>query len=369
MQEPYLHTENLAVGYRGRALISGIEISVARGQILTLIGPNGAGKSTILKSLARQLAPIGGAVYLEKQPAAALSEQALARKLSIVMTERITPERMSCEEVVSSGRYPYTGRLGILSAQDRAVVQNALRMVHAEALAGLDFMRVSDGQRQRILLARAFCQEPEVMVLDEPTSFLDIRHKLELITILKQMVAEKRMAVVLSLHELDLAQKISDLVVCVRDGRVDKIGPPEEVFTPGYIGALYGMTTGSYDAHFGGVELAAPKGPPRVFVIGGGGAGIPVYRKLQRRGIPFMAGILHAEDLDYPVAKALAAGVVAETSYEPVSEATLHRALAAMAQCGQVICCLRQFGSLNKANDLLRQTAADAGKLLRDGEF
>lgn len=176
MKEIYLHTRDLSVGYNGRPLIREIRLELARGQIMTLIGPNGAGKSTVLKSIIRQLEPVGGAVYLDGRDMAGLSEGDVARRMSVLMTSHIHPELMTCEDVAATGRYPYTGRLGILSREDREKVAQCLALVHASDLAERDFSRISDGQRQRVLLARALCQEPEVLVLDEPTSFLDIRH-------------------------------------------------------------------------------------------------------------------------------------------------------------------------------------------------
>ena len=122
----------------------------------------------------------------------AMSDKELSRKLSVVMTDRIRPELMTCEDVVAAGRYPYTGRLGILSDNDRKIVQESMELVHAQELKDCDFTQISDGQRQRILLAKAICQEPEIIILDEPTSFLDIRHKLELLTILKSLCVRSR---------------------------------------------------------------------------------------------------------------------------------------------------------------------------------
>ena len=188
MQDPYLYTDKMSVGYGGKALIENISLHICRGEILTLIGPNGSGKSTILKSIIRQLKLIRGAVYLDRTDLTRMTDGDVAKRMSVLMTERIHPELMTCEDVVSTGRYPYTGQLGILTKQDREKVREAMELVHAEDLASCDFSQISDGQRQRILLARALCQEPEVIVLDEPTSFLDIRHKLELLSILKDMV-------------------------------------------------------------------------------------------------------------------------------------------------------------------------------------
>ena len=255
MADILIDTRDLAVGYGGRPLIPHIALQIRRGRIMTLIGPNGAGKSTILKSIIRQLKPVCGAVYLEGRDMARVTDAEAARRMSVVMTERIRPELMRCEDVAATGRYPYTGRLGILTEEDRRKVREAMELVHAQDLADRDFTEISDGQRQRVLLARALCQEPEVIVLDEPPSFLDIRHKLELLAILKDLVRRKNLAVVMSLHELDLAARVSDTVVCVAGDRIDRVGPPSEIFTPDYIAALYRMEPGKYDPCFDSLEF------------------------------------------------------------------------------------------------------------------
>lgn len=344
----YLYTDHLTVGYDGKPLIRDIEIKLKRGQILTLIGPNGAGKSTILKSITRQLKLVAGTVYLDKNLLHTMTSKEISQKLAVVLTDRIRPEMMTCEEMVATGRYPYTGTLGILSPEDWKKVHEAMDLVHALDLKDRDFLAISDGQRQRILLARAICQEPEIIVLDEPTSFLDIRHKLELLTILKNMVKKKNLAVMMSLHEIDLAQKVSDLVVCVHGSTIEKYGPPEEIFTTDYIRELYGMTNGTYNADYGCLELNPPGGTPETFVIGGMGTGIPTYRKLQRDGIPFIAGILAQNDMDYPIASVLAAEVIEEQPYEPIQDTTLATAKAALSKCKTLICCLQTYGTQNQ---------------------
>ena len=251
MNEIILHTRNLTVGYGGKAVLRDLTFSVRPGEIVTIIGPNGAGKSTLLKSLARQLDPVAGAVFLGGEELSAMDGETLAKTLSILTTERLRAELMTCAEVAATGRYPYTGRLGILSEQDREVVREALALVHASELADLPFDRLSDGQRQRVMLARALCQEPEVLLLDEPTSFLDLRYKIEFLTTLKTLAREKRLAVIMSLHELDCAERVSDTVLCVRGGTVDRVGRPEEIFHSEYIEKLYGMEPGSYNAFYG----------------------------------------------------------------------------------------------------------------------
>lgn len=368
MKEAILHTARLCVGYNKKPLIHDIDISVCPGQILTLIGPNGAGKSTILKSITRQLEPISGTVYLGKKSIQNFNERDFAQTVSVMMTGWAEPELMCCEEVVESGRFPYTGRLGILSVHDHERVREAMELVHVAELAAHDFNRISDGQRQRVMLARAICQEPDILVLDEPTSFLDIRHKLELLSILKNLVREKKLAVIMSLHELDLAQKISDHVLCIRDDHVDRYGTPDEVFTDDYIRTLYQVNCGSYNNLYGSLELDAPQGEPQVFVIGGGGTGIPVYRRLQRRGIPFAAGILHENDVDYPVAKALACSIITERAFEPIADTAVQQAEEVLCRCTKVICCLDHFGTMNQGNRKLLELAQLRGVLIAKDE-
>jgi len=358
-----LETKNLAVGYGGRTIIGDVNVQLRPGEIVTLIGPNGAGKSTILKTIIRQLDPIKGTVYLDGRSMAEMGPQETARRLSVLMTDRVRPELMTCWDVVAAGRYPYTGRLGLLSPADREKVWETLELVHGEKLAGQDFTRISDGQRQRVLLARALCQEPEVLVLDEPTSFLDIRYKLELLSILKDMARTRKLAVLLSLHELELAQRISDYVLCVHNGTVERRGTPEEIFTGQYIMELYEADRGSYNPGFGCLELEPAAGEPQVFVIGGGGSGIPVYRRLQRQGIPFAAGVLHKNDADFSIAKALAVEVVAEQAFHPIGEEAFSLARARLDACTGVLCPLTEFGPVNEKNRILMELAIQQKKL------
>ena len=350
MKEDCLRTENMTVGYGKKPLIREISLQIKPGKILTLIGPNGSGKSTILKSVIKQLKLMGGKVWLGEEDLQRMPSEERARRMAVLMTDRIRPELMTGREVAAYGRYPHTGRMGILSLEDWKKVDEALKLTGAEPFSRQPFSALSDGQRQRVLLARAVCQEPRVMVLDEPTSYLDIRYKLEFLSILKRLAREKEMGVFMSLHELDLAQKISDYVVCVGAGGIECMGRPEEIFTSGYIKALYGIQEGSYDPETGSAEMERIKGEPKVFVIGGNGEGIPLYRRLWREGIPFAAGILHENDREYPVAKALAAQVIDEKAFWPIQEETFSQAAALVKRCGKVICCLSQFGPMNEKN-------------------
>ncbi len=354
----YISAEQMTVGYDGKPLIENINIQVKRGEILTLIGPNGSGKSTILKSMIKELKLIAGTVVLDGRDMANLKERDIAKKLAIVMTERIKAELLTCWDIAATGRYPYTGHLGLLTKEDRAIVDAALETVHAKDFADRPFSAISDGQRQRVLLARAIAQQPEIIVLDEPTSFLDVKHKLELLDILKSMVREQNVAVIVSLHELDLAQKISDRVVCVAHNRIDRCDTPENIFTDAYIARLYGIEKGGYNALFGSAELPAVTGEPRVFVIGGGGSGIPVYRFLQRAGIPFAAGVLQQNDVDYPVSQALAVETVTVPAFAAIDDDAAARAKKLIDGCKAVVC-TAQIGETNRQNGQLSEYAGE----------
>ena len=343
----YLKTQAMTVGYDG-PLIRDITLEIRRGEIVALIGPNGSGKSTILKSISRQLRLLGGEVFVAGEELRRLSGRALATRMAVMLTERGRPELMTCRDVVAMGRYPYTGKLGLLTTADERQVDAAMEEMRVSELRDRDFNAISDGQRERVLLARARCQQPEIIVLDEPTSFLDIRHKLELLARLRGLARERGITVILSLHEIDLAQKLADRIVCVRGERIALSGAPEDVLREDAVRALYDMDEGSFDPLFGSVELPRVEGEPRAFVICGCGAGIPVFRRLQREGVPFAAGILFTNDIDCRLARRLAVEVVEAEPFEPVGEEALARAMALMERCERVIDCGVPLGRTNR---------------------
>lgn len=235
-----IKTENLTIGY-GSDLIKEICIEAVPGKVVTLIGPNGSGKTTLLRTLTGELESRGGVIYLNGKDKSLLNSYDTAKAMSMVMTEKIRTELMTVREVVEVGRYPYTGKLGILSEEDNDKVRDAMEQTDTSLLAEKYFNELSDGQKQRVLLAKAICQEPDVLILDEPTSYLDIKYKIDLLGKIRRFASEKNIAVLMSLHELDIARKVSDVVVAVGDGKVLKIGTPAEVCTESFIRKLYNI--------------------------------------------------------------------------------------------------------------------------------
>lgn len=364
-----IQVEQLVVGYQKKSVVKNINFSLKKGQILTLIGPNGAGKSTILKSIAKQLDPLSGEIFLKNQNQKEYSGQELSQNLAVVFTDKMSTEMMTCRDVVETGRYPYTGHFGILKKEDRSAVEEAIRLVHIEEIAENDFSKISDGQRQRVLLARAICQEPEILILDEPTSFLDIRYKVEFLSILQKLTREKEITVIMSLHELELAERVSDYVLCVKSNHVDKVGTPDEIFSDNYISQLYDLVVGSHDTITGNVELDRPTGNAGTFLITSGKCKKQIFYKLQRENIAFYAGIFMDTDIAYHACKYLAkeAVVIAAEdidweqgiSKNKIVHNRLSYAKKIIDQCDKVIIVGELTGPFKQINDELYKYAKE----------
>lgn len=238
-----LATRDLAVGYRYRKarcpVIERVNLSVARGELVCLLGPNGIGKSTLMRTLARMQPTLGGTIEIDGVAIEALSASALAQRLGIVLTERVAVESLRARQVVELGRYPHSGWLGGLNARDREVVAWALDAVGAAHLADRDFARISDGERQRIMVARALAQEPVLLMLDEPTAFLDVPARVELMGLLRRLTRENDLAVVVATHDLELALRTADIVWLLTPGGNVITGAPEDVMLSGAIAQAF----------------------------------------------------------------------------------------------------------------------------------
>lgn len=246
-------TQNLCIGYGKKKVLENINIEIERGCITTVIGPNGSGKSTLLKTISGIIPALGGEVIYEDRSLSKWGDADLARKISVMMTSVNDTEYMDCREVVALGRYPYTGRLGILTDEDERIIDEAMESVGVGELADTDFSKLSDGQRQRVLLARAICQKPHILIMDEPTTYLDISYKLELLASLKKLVGQG-LTVLMSVHDLEIARRISDRVVCVDKDRC-VMARPEEVFVDEYLLELYKVDKKHFDDIYKGDRL------------------------------------------------------------------------------------------------------------------
>ena len=233
-----IRSDALTVGYGSTPIVSGINLTIRAGSVVTLIGRNGSGKSTMLRCFSGQRTPLSGQVFLGGTELFSLSVKERSRRIAILMTERFRSGFLTAREVVEFGRYPYTDLIGRLSEKDHEAVESAMEELRITGLADRLFSELSDGQRQLVMLARAICQEPELLIMDEPTTFLDINYKLELLKIVRGL-SERGIAVLMSLHELELAREISDEAVCIKGGQVVRVGDVKETLTRDFIAELF----------------------------------------------------------------------------------------------------------------------------------
>ncbi len=357
-----METKNLAVGYGRKTVVSGINQEMLKGQFICLLGPNGSGKTTILRTLSRLLSPLKGAVYLNGRMLNDLNSVELAKTLAVVLTEKLSPGLITAFEFAAMGRYPHTGFLGKLSEEDIQKTREALLLVNAGDISDRYFNELSDGEKQKAILARALAQEPEVIILDEPTLHLDLKHRIELIAILRNFSREKGITVIVSLHDVDLASRISEIVILVKNGGIIACGAPEEILNEDTVAGLYDLDFARFDPHLGTVELINNGNAETAFVIAGAGAGTIVYRLLSRNGYDIVTGIIHENDIDHYIARAMGATVIGEGPFEDVRDNTYHEAIGFIAEIDFVIDTGFPVRSLNRRNIELLHHAVEQGK-------
>lgn len=354
----------LTVGYDKKSVISGINIDALKGQVICLLGPNGAGKTTILRTLSGLLAPVEGTVFVDGVDIGKIKKKEIAKKMSLVLTEQNAPILTTVYRLISIGRTPYTDFMGRLSEEDKEVIEEALEVTGTVHLRDRYISELSDGEKQKVMIARALVQEPELIILDEPTSHLDIKHKIEVIHLLQKLSNEKKITCILSLHDIDLALKGCQTVMLVHNGMVVAQGSPEEVVKSGVIGELYDIRGAQYNELLGAVELKG-RDCNDIFVIGGNGAGICVYRALSRLGLGITAGVLHQNDTEFEIAKAICSQVASENPFEVIGEKSLAQAKQLMLEAKLIIDSGFYIGSGNRRNlELLHSAVQEKKKIL-----
>ena len=239
--------ENLKAGYHKNIIVNDIKLDIRKGEIISLIGPNGGGKSTLLKSISGQLKPLGGTVFIGDDDIKRMPLKELSKRMAIVTTERIKPQHMTCRDVVMAGRLPYSDSFGLFGKEDNIAAGRAMELMKIEGLSDKPYDALSDGQKQRALIARAICQEPEYLIMDEPTSYLDIRYKIELMEVIKKL-SDEGTTIIMSLHEPQLALKISDRILLVDlEGKVN-CKKPVEALDSDLIKQLYELSDEMYES-------------------------------------------------------------------------------------------------------------------------
>lgn len=237
--EPILTLKKVGFKYETLWALKGIDLHVGAGEILGILGPNGSGKSTLLKIVDAILVPQEGKVLINNRDIGSLGRSSLAREVAMVAQENYFRFSFSTLEVVLMGRFPHLKRLQFEGERDMEVALNALSATHALELAERSIHELSAGERQRVLIARALAQEPKIMLLDEPTSFLDLKFKREIFQLIASLSLEKGLSVVVVSHDIDLAAQYCHRVMLLRDGSIYEMGEPDQVITAANVEAVY----------------------------------------------------------------------------------------------------------------------------------
>ncbi len=232
MTTPVLQAHALKVAYEGRTVIDGLDLSITQGQITTFVGANGSGKSTLLKTLGRILKPTAGNVTLEGRPIRELTTKDVARRLAILPQSPTAPAGITVRDLVMRGRNPHQTWARPWSAEDARIVADALAETGLTEVADRDVSALSGGQRQRVWIALVVAQQAATLLLDEPTTYLDLTHQLSVLRLVRRINTDTGATVVMVLHDLSLAARYSDRLVVLADGAVVADGPPETVLTP-----------------------------------------------------------------------------------------------------------------------------------------
>ena len=290
--QDHLVAQGLTIGYENTPLAKDLNLKLRAGEFVCLLGPNGAGKSTLIRTLSGMQPPLAGHLSLGEQSFSTIKPRQRARMISVVLTEGLPSGMMDAYSLVSLGRHPYSGWLGALNASDKASIEAAFEAVGATSLRGRQISELSDGERQKISIARALAQEAQVMLLDEPTAFLDLPRRVELMTILRDLARRRNMALLLSTHDLDLALRFADrLWILSSDGELAQ-GYPEELALNGQFAQAFASENLDWDPELGSFRTH-PAPCLNVFLEGRGLSEVWTRRALERLGF----GIVQTEDV------------------------------------------------------------------------
>ncbi len=369
--EPVLELRNVAFAYRRQLLLYDVSLAIKAGEMVGLLGPNGAGKTTLLRLLSGVLHPRQGQILLQGRALEQWGRRGIARRIAVVPQEFHVPFAFTVEQMVNLGRTPFISSFfGSPGKNDQTMVQDAMHAAGISALADRVFNELSGGERQRVMIAMALAQQPLVLLLDEPTSHLDIKYQIETLELVKRLNRERGVSVVAAMHDLNLAARYFSRLLLFQRGIVADAGPAE-VLEPGLLSRVYGTSVQvgilrgaehlsvlpPADNDSSGERKNHPQA--RVHVMAGGGSGELMMRALADAHIPFSAGALNIGDSDYTLALRLASEVITEQPYAPIAPSTLDQVRASLASVASLVLCPAPIGPGNVA---LLQEAVEAAQ-------
>jgi iron complex transport system ATP-binding protein len=267
MPDKILHTANLSVGYKDRTVLSSLNLNLNKGQLTCLLGPNGSGKSTLIRTLAGIQKPLLGMVTLQEKSLREVSPKTLAKQLSLVLTDRVTPGNLTVYELVSLGRFPYTTWMGSLTGEDKDVIQWALEITGTMQFANRHIGELSDGEKQKVMIARALAQQTDLIILDEPTAHLDSPNRIEIFHLLRELVSSGHRAILISTHDIDTAIANADKLWLVANQSISQ-GAPEDLVLDGRLEKAFTKEGLSFNYSLGRFEKAINNNGLKVLIKG-----------------------------------------------------------------------------------------------------
>lgn len=267
MPDKILHTANLSVGYKDRTVLSSLNLNLNKGQLTCLLGPNGSGKSTLIRTLAGIQKPLLGMVTLQGKSLREVSPKTLAKQLSLVLTDRVTPGNLTVYGLVSLGRFPYTTWMGSLTGEDKDVIQWALEITGTMQFANRHIGELSDGEKQKVMIARALAQQTDLIILDEPTAHLDSPNRIEIFHLLRELVSSGHRAILISTHDIDTAIANADKLWLVANQSISQ-GAPEDLVLDGRLEKAFTKEGLSFNYSLGRFEKAINNNGLKVLIKG-----------------------------------------------------------------------------------------------------
>lgn len=364
-----LRIQQAAVTFASTPALDDVTLELAGGEWLALIGPNGAGKTTLLRAIAAAIPLASGTVMLGDDDVAQLKPRARARQMAVVPQEHASVSGWTVEQIVAQGRTPHLGTWKSEGQADREAIAHALRDTDTAGMADRDVATLSGGERQRVYLARALAQTPGILLLDEPTAFLDLQYQWEMLELVQRVRVERGITVVSVLHDLNLAAAFAGRIALLKGGRILAMGTPDVVLTEETIRRGYNrrVSISRHPATGRPIVISWPTerrpiSHSRIHVVCGGGTGAALIRRLVADGHTVTAGALNVGDTDWEVARALGVEMAEEAPFSPLSRASLDRAEKLIRAADVVLVAPMPIGPGNLDNLRLATEAADRGQ-------
>ncbi|MEA2035006.1 MAG: ABC transporter ATP-binding protein [Euryarchaeota archaeon] len=358
-----IRVKDLDVDYGDVNVLKKIILDVNKGEFFGIVGPNGSGKTTLLKSLSRILTPSGGVIYLGDRELSTFSYRELAQEIGVVPQETAINFDYTVRDIIMMGRHPHQNRFSSDQKEDFDIVDHAMELTNTSEFRDRSINEISGGERQRVIIARALAQQPEVLLLDEATSHLDISHQTEILNIIRHLEGE--VTIVAVFHDLNLAAYYCDRLILMNEGEIHAIGTPNVVFTRINIKNVFNInvivTTNSLTGKPTIIPLMdedykVPDNPdadgtkPNIHIICGGGTGTGIMYLLKNKGFLVTAGVLSVNDTDYETAMLLDIPVVSEPPFSSVTSPSLDRLKECLKNADYVIVTAMPFSDGNVGN-------------------